>query len=200
MRYSIKWPQYTKQWDSMKVGAGPKGSASLAEFNRVADFAIAHKDTYQQIERLTGVPWEIVACIHKRESDADKNDNPRFDTYLGNGQPLNRRTTIVPKGRGPFKSFADGAADAFKIDGLNSVIDWRLEKGLYYSEILNGAGYDIRGLPSPYLWAGTNIQKPGKYVGDGQWNGRFIDPQIGVAGMLYTIMQKDKTIILPRET
>lgn len=195
MRYGVKWSQYAKQWDTMVIKP-----AWQKEYDRVADFAIAHKDTYQQIERLTGIPWEMIAAIHKRESDADKNDNPRFDTYLGNGQPLNRRTTIVPKGRGPWKTFADGALDAFKLDGLTSVIDWRLEKALYYSELLNGAGYDMRGLPSPYIWAGTNIQRAGKYTGDGKWNGRVWDIQVGVAPMIATIMKKDPTIILPRET
>ena len=40
-----------------------------------------------------------------------------FDTYLGTGEPLNRVTRLEPKGRGPFKSFEDGAVDAFKIKG-----------------------------------------------------------------------------------
>jgi lysozyme family protein len=40
----------------------------------------------------TGVPWFVVAALHERESGAD------FATYLGNGEPLNRVTQLVPKG------------------------------------------------------------------------------------------------------
>ena len=58
-----------------------------------------------------------------RESGAD------FSTYLGNGEPLTRRTRIVPKGRGPFKTWEDGAVDALRFDSLDDVLaeDWTIE-------------------------------------------------------------------------
>jgi len=66
------------------------------------------RNTYQQIETKTGVPWWFVGLCHYRESHFD------FNTYLGNGQALGKITTIVPKGRGPFlgaNAFVDGAVD-----------------------------------------------------------------------------------------
>src|SRR5687767_12868602 len=75
--------------------------------------------------------------------------------------------TCVPRGRGPFKSWEAGAYDALvTLKKLNKVIDWRLEKILYHSERYNGWGYHFRGLPSPYIWGGSTIQRRGKFVAD----------------------------------
>jgi lysozyme family protein len=199
MRYGTKWPEYARQWDAMRINP-----ARLNEFVRLAQFAIEHKARYAAIQEMTardglgregeGVPWWMIAALHRRESDAD------FTTYLGNGEPLNRKTKLVPKGRGPFASFEAGALDAFKVDGLSAVLDWRLEKVLYFWELFNGPGYHVRGLPSPYLWGGTNIQKPGKFVADGKWNGRAVDKQPGCAPLLAAIAKLDPSIQLVRES
>ena len=92
-------------------------NARRAEFDHIARYAIAHKAIYQEIEAATGVPWALVAVIHRREGKAD------FGTYLGNGQPLHAVTTMVPRGRGPFNTFTAGAVDALRIDSLASVRD-----------------------------------------------------------------------------
>lgn len=169
----------------------------LPEFMADAHYAVDHKDTYAAISAQTGVPWALIAIMHRREGDAN------FHTYLGNGQSLSRVTTIVPKGRGPFtgpKAFQQGAVDALKLDGLTSVTDWRLEKQLYYTELFNGGGYDARGLPSPYVWGGTNIQRPGKYVKDGVFDAKAWDTQPGTAPLLYCIAKLDPTVQFVRET
>ncbi len=188
MRYSSKWPVYSLQWDKMVIKPG-----RLNEFRALAEFAIKHKAIYQDIEKRTGVPWAMLAVIHRRESDAD------FKTYLGNGEPLNRVTRLVPKGRGPFPSFEAGAIDALRIDGLTSIHDWRLEKQLYFCELFNGAGYNNRGLPSPYVWGGSNIQKPGKYVADGKWSSTAWDGQPGCAPILAMIAKLDPSVTFTRE-
>jgi lysozyme family protein len=188
VRYSLKWPEYKAQWDDMKINASRQ-----TEFDHLAMFAIGHRAQYITIEGNSGVPWAMIACLHRRESDAD------FTTYLGNGDPLNKKTRHVPKGRGPFASFEEGAADSLKLDGLTTVRDWRLEKVLYYCELFNGGGYASRGLPSPYVWGGTSVQRPGKYVADGQWNPSAWDGQPGVAPMLKTIMRLDPSVEFERE-
>jgi lysozyme family protein len=86
------------------------------------------------------------------------------------------------------------------LDGLSDVKDWRLEKCLYHCEIFNGAGYDMRGLPSPYIWGGTNQQRAGKYVSDGQWSGSAWDGQPGCAPILLQIAALDPTVKFTRET
>lgn len=189
MRYGVKWPQYAKEWDGMVIRP-----SRFAEFERAAAQLWAHKARYKFIETKTGVPWHLIAVLHLRESNAN------FGTYLGNGQSLKHRTTIVPRGRGPFATFEDGAIDALRIDGLTSVKDWRLEKELYYCEIFNGGGYDARGLPSPYLWGGTSVQRPGKYTSDHGFDARVWDTQPGVAPILATLAKHDSSIRFIRES
>jgi lysozyme family protein len=206
MRYGEKWPTYAKQWDRMKIKP-----ARAAEFRKLGEYAVEHRQRYQTIQDATahdglgregeGVPWYVIAALHRRESDCD------WDTYLGNGQSLHKKTTLVPKGRGPWSTFEAGAIDALNVDGLSSVIDWRLEKDLYFSEIFNGAGYHMRGLPSPYIWGGTNIQVAGKFrevKKDGKWVSVFRstewDTQPGVAPIISAIAQVANDIEFLRET
>jgi lysozyme family protein len=186
------WPKYAAWWDQMTIDRNRN-----AEFNAEAKFAIAHKEVYQSVTALTGVPYELIAVLHRREGDSD------FQTYLGNGQPLIHRTTEVPKGRGPFlgsHAFIDGAVDALKVDLLTDTKDWRLEKELFWCESFNGWGYANRGMPSPYIWGGTSVQRPGKYTADRRFNARVMDPQPGCAPLLAAIAQLDHSVIFTRET
>ena len=189
MRYSDKWPVYAKEWDAMVIKP-----ERVAEFRKYAEFALNNIERYRAVEALTGVRWYHIAVIHRRESNAD------FGTYLGNGESLKHVTRLVPKGRGPFSTFEAGAIDALKIDGLSTVLDWRLEKILYYCELFNGAGYDHMGIPSPYIWGGTSIQVRGKYVADHNFDHNQWDTQPGCAPMLKTIAALDQTIQFIRET
>lgn len=189
MRYGSKWPIYAKEWDSMVIHPDRE-----KEFDGYAHFAIDHKAIYQKVQIRTGVQWYHIAVIHRREG------NGNFNTYLGNGQSIHHVTTLVPKGRGPFADFTAGAVDALRYDALTSVLDWRLEKILYYCELFNGAGYDARGIPSPYIWGGTNIQVKGKYVADHEWNPFEVDTQPGCAPMLKRIADFDPSVRFIRET
>lgn len=182
MKYGEKWPIYAKQWDGMRINA-----SRVSEFNAIADRLLKNKTRYQSVEFRTDVPWWLIAVLHLRESDAN------FGTYLGNGQSLNRKTTIIPKGRGPFSSWEAGALDALHYDNLDDVKDWRLEKALWYAERFNGMGYENRGLPSPYVWGGTNQQRAGKFVADGKWNGKVWDVQPGVAPIIKLLLEKTNT-------
>lgn len=193
MRYRDKWPEYAKQCDEMVIKP-----SRVAEFEKYANFAIEHKAIYQEVAEATGVQWYHIAVIHRRESDAS------FNTYLGNGEPLDRITRLVPKGRGPFpgsRGFFDGCVDALHIDGLDKVAPpWPLEKILYFCEVFNGAGYSMKGLPSPYNFGGTNIQKAGKYVADGRFDWSVWDTQPGCAGILWMIAHLDTSVQFTRES
>src|SRR6266850_995656 len=48
----------------------------------------------------------LIAVAHEREA------SQRWDTQLGQGDPLNQVSVHVPAGRGPFRSGEDGALDA----------------------------------------------------------------------------------------
>jgi lysozyme family protein len=172
---------YRDLWSRMKV-------LKVESASRQARQIIANKTRYQGIERATGVPWFVIGCLHMRES------NGNFNTYLGNGQPLNRKTTIVPKGRGPWRSFEAGAFDALvTVEHLDQIRNWGPEHVAYAAEKFNGFGYrhPSRNIPSPYLWGGTTVQKRGKFVRDGVYDPSVMDPQIGAMAVLKQIMALD---------
>lgn len=161
------------------------------DFNPVAVRLLTLKPRYQEIEKQTGVPWFVVAVIHNRESGA------RFDRNLANGQPLNMVTTLVPRGRGPFKTFEDSAVDALLNchPFLGKHDDWSLTGTLTAIERYNGLGYARLGVPSPYIWAGTSVYKAGKYVGDGKYDPTHVDKQLGCAGLIMALHDIDPTVI-----
>lgn len=164
-----------ERWKAMHIPAA-KGPA----FAKAADLIKANKDKYQAVEKLTGVPWQVIGVIHYRESNCD------FDTYLGNGQSLHRKTTIVPKGRGPFNVWEDGAVDALKNAPPKTALnkDWSIGGTLDKLEEYNGLGYRQMGIPSPYIWAGTDQYISGKYVKDHVYDAHTVDSQLGCAGIL----------------
>lgn len=136
-----------------------------------------NKARYVAVQQRTGVPWWFIMCLHERESSGDIN------TYLGNGEPLDRVTNLVPAGRGPFANFEDGAVDALVHEGFHKITDWSLARCLWAAEVFNGPGYRLHGVPSPYVWAGTNQYTRGKYDVDGHFDPELPDQQLGVAIM-----------------
>jgi lysozyme family protein len=188
--YRSKWPEYASQWNRMAVKID-----RIPDIRRAAARLVSAKDRYLKAERISGVPWYLIAALHWRESAAN------FKTQLAQGDPLNRRSVHEPRGRGPFKSWEEGAYDALvRLKKLNRVKDWRLEKMLYYAEQYNGWGYHYRRMPSPYLWGGTTIQRRGKYVADGRFSPTTWDVQPGVAALISQMMHLDPTISPLRES
>lgn len=182
--------EYERNWANLEIRP-----SRLADANAVARKAINGKTTYQQIERLTGVPWHFAALCHYRESNFD------FDTYLGNGESLHRVTTIVPKGRGPFATFVDGAVDAFRIENFVGTHDWSIARVLFRLEAFNGFGYHAKGCNSPYLYGGSTLYGPpearaGKFVRDHVFDPNHVDSQLGTAVILRAMMSLDSSITI----
>ena len=126
--YRSKWPQYAKLWDKMAVN-----QIEWRKFAGRLQRSCGNKDRYLKAEKLTGVPWYMIAALHWRESSGD------FRTQLAQGDPLNRVSTHVPRGRGPFKWWEAGAYDALvTLKKFNKMMDWRLEKILFHSEATTG--------------------------------------------------------------
>ena len=163
----------TARWKSAKLTRGP-------EFVAVASRLMSAKPQYQEIEARTGVPWAIIAVIHERESGQD------WSKSLAQGDPWNKVSTHVPKGRGPFTSFGLAAVDALENCAPYAARwkDWTPGGSLTLLEQYNGLGYASRGLPSPYIWSGTDQYERGKYVADGVFDANAIDKQLGCAGLL----------------
>lgn len=170
----------------------------VAAANAQAKRIIAQKARYQAVEQTTGAPWFVIGCLHMREADG------RFDAWLHNGDPMRRngvpvRTVHVPKGRPPDPNvtWEDGAYDALvTCEHLDEIATWSPERVAYAAETFNGFGYraPARNIPSPYLWGGTSVQKPGKFVGDGVYDAHTLDPQIGVMAVLRALMNLDPEV------
>ena len=137
---------------------------------------VANKDRYKAVADLIGCPLAMVPIIHCREMGSDVGV---FKAYLGNGQPINKVTTIVPKGRGPFTSWESGAIDALKYDGVDKVTGWTLERMLFELEGFNGYGYRSKGIHSPYIWNFTNHYKAGLFYEDHKYSATKVDGNIG---------------------
>jgi lysozyme family protein/peptidoglycan hydrolase-like protein with peptidoglycan-binding domain len=182
---------YENNWQNMQIRP-PR----VAEAKKEASRLLNNKSVYQKIEIITHVPWWFIGLCHDRESGFNLN------TYLGNGQPLDRVTTIVPKGRGPFvgpDAFVDGAVDALRLEHFVGATDWSIARTLFRLEGFNGYGYHSRGVNSPYLWSGSTAYGPpeeraGKFVADGVFDPNKIDPQLGVAVVLKELMGLDNSI------
>ena len=162
-----------------------------SEFATVAKSLVAAKSRYQSVEARTAVPWYVIAVIHEREA------SQKWDAQLGQGDPLNHVSTHVPKGRGPFKTWEDGAYDALvncaPYAARNK--DWSIGGLLTLLETYNGLGYFERGLPSPYIWSGTDQYIKGKYVADGKYDPSVVDHQLGCAGILIAMRVIDPSIV-----
>lgn len=131
---------------------------------------------YQRISIQSLVPWQVVLAIHSLESNQDMN------ACLQNGQPWYKQTTIVPVGLGPWESFEESAIDAFNARELP--YKWDIPNTLYFLEKYNGMGYMKKDVMSPYLWAGSNLYKKGKFISDGVYDQNAVSKQIGAACIL----------------
>lgn len=159
-----------------------------SQINAQAAKIIANRSRYELVSKATDVPWDVIGVIHYRESSGD------FRGVLHNGQKIigtGKKTTLVPKGRGPFSTWEDAAVDALANchPYLAKNKDWSIGTTLDKLEAYNGLGYRNKGLPSPYLWAGTDQYAKGKYVADGKFDPNHVDQQLGVAPILMKIRE-----------
>lgn len=161
-------------------------SSRAAETMTAANRIVELKPTYDPVQAQTNVPWYVIGAIDDREESFSHRG------YLGNGDPLNKKTTHVPRGRGPFKTWSDGAIDAIHVSGWDALPTgghWDIVTALIKCEAYNGEGYEHRGIRSPYIFGATNMQQRGKYVADGHWDGNAWDSQLGVAAILLALKQ-----------
>lgn len=165
------------RWQNCKVSAA-KGPIFEKVANRLT--SPAAKARYQIVEKATGVPWWFIAVVHEREASQN------WNTQLGQGDPLNKKSVHIPKGRGPFNTWEEGAIDALVNCAPHAAQnkDWSPEGALTMLEKYNGLGYANKGVPSPYVWAGTDQYVSGKYVRDGVYDPNVVDTQLGCAGLL----------------
>lgn len=150
------------------------------EAQTIAIRILTNRARYESVATPSHVPFYVIAGLHNMESGGS------FQCHLHEGSPLTGRTRYEPKGRPvtgkpPF-TWEFSALDALQYDHMGSVNWTSLHCALYACEAYNGTGY-LRfhpSTPTPYLWAGTTVARPGKYVADGQWCPTAISSQIGI--------------------
>lgn len=156
----------------------------------VAYRLVSAKGRYQAVEMATHVPWAVIAVIHERESSQS------WLASLAQGDPFDKISIHVPKGRGPFQSWEEAAIDALVNCDPHAARwdDWSIGGALTLLEQYNGLGYASMGRPSPYVWASTDQYRSGKYIADGHYDPNAIDRQIGCAALLMRMTVHDLTI------
>jgi len=174
------------RWRACVVNAG-----LLRIIDGVSGRLIAAKERYITVALKTTVPWPVIAVIHERESSQN------WLASLAQGDPFDRVSVHVPKGRGPFLSWEAAAEDALAVCPPHAAhwTDWSIGGALTLLEQYNGLGYAARGMPSPYIWASTNQYSHGKYVADGHFDPNAVDRQIGCAALLRRMTILDPSVI-----
>lgn len=161
---------YQAKWDAM-ICSKPR------EVDAAAKLILANRDEYKEVEAATGVPWYFVGVLHMRECDNN------MSGCLCNGELIvgtKRKTRLVPRGRGPYATFLESAVDALNLQGFARVTDWSPAVCCYEGEGFNGFGYRAMGKPSPYVLGATQFYTHGKFVRDGVYSDRAVDPQLGI--------------------
>lgn len=175
--------EYLEKYKAAKINAD-----KVAVSKAIADKLAKYKDThYQPVGDVVGCPWWVVACIHNQECGEDVGV---FKAVLHNGEKIvgtGKKTTLVPKGKGPFATWNDAAINALGGPGKMKGKASDIGTALAFLERYNGMGYRAKGVPSPYLWSYTDQYVKGKYVADGKYSATAVSKQSGVAAIMKSL-------------
>jgi lysozyme family protein len=166
--------EYVRQWNGMFVH-------DLVSARVAATKVSAGKVRYKTVSLRSGVPWVVIGIIHLLEGDCD------FGTHLHNGDPLGEKTVNDPAGRPPGRmpcTWENSAFDALQFDHLDKVDLWTVARVAYEFECFNGWGYRKHEIPSPYLWAGSDVYTSGKFVADHVFDADAVSDQLGAMVVL----------------
>lgn len=187
------------RWDAMVLDSGRK-----SHFEAIAKKILlpAHWERYVKISKAVWptnaslVLPAMVGVYHYREADLN------FACQLAQGDPLDRPSTHEPAGVGPFHDH-DGE-DAFHWGAVVALTDcaphagkwtdWSAGGTMTISEEYNGLGYANRGVPSAYVWSGSNQYVRGKYVADHDYDPNAVDIQDGCACILKSLIALNPSI------
>ncbi|MFT3992434.1 MAG: hypothetical protein QM680_13600 [Luteolibacter sp.] len=146
------------------------------------------KSRYEKVAK--GIPPAVIFVFHMRESTWS------FAKHLHEGSPLTGRTKWVPVGRpkagNPPFTWEESARDAlYVVKSYDAPTKWTtVDATLDWIERFNGLGYRNKGLRSPYIVGGSNLQQPGKYVADGKFSKTAWDGQLGCATVLKALAKR----------
>lgn len=187
--------EYDERWRAMAIIP-----AKLPAVDAAIDRVLKYRHNYEQVSKLTGVPWYVIAAIDEMESGG------ACKGHLHNGDPLTARTVHVPANRpagDPPFTWQQSALDALQHDGLAAWSDWSVPGISWCLEKFNGFGYRSslpgRPIPSPYLYSFATLpgwDGRGKYVADGVFSPSAVSAQVGALVLLRRMADR-KIISLP---
>lgn len=198
-RYLDHKERFNNLWSNMVIRP-----ERVKELNLICDKIQKNIEKFANVEIKTGVPSSVVAAIFQKEASLN------FNKCLHNGDPWNKVTVNVPKGRGPFISWEESAVDALigdhpyskkrLIAEINKTNVWDITEALWFMESYNGWGYYLyhSETSSPYLWAATKIYTAGGYPRDGKYSATHVVKNPGAAAILKTLelrKQLDLTLV-----
>lgn len=181
--------EYLQDWQALAI-LPQHATVVASDARRILE----HKDAYQAVEAVTGVPWHVVGIIDMMEGGGGAHTNPC------NGQTLMRRTTMVPPGRPPAPlqppfTFQQAAVDAMVYMGFDQIKTWTIDVVSWVFEKQNGFGYrTAHHMRSPYLYGFSNLEQPGRYVSDHIFSASAVNEQAGSLTILKALLQLDPTI------
>jgi lysozyme family protein len=140
------------RWGNMKPDPNLANTINGVATQLVSDPV---KTRYQAVSNKTKVPWAVIAVIHEREASQSWGAN------LAQGDPWNKVSIHVPKGRGPFASWEEAAVDALTNcqPFAANWKDWSIGGALTLLEEYNGLGCRDGAAVALYLGRNRSIQK-----------------------------------------
>lgn len=193
------------RWSAMKLDPDRIGAFDRAAGRLCAPDAKRRYVAVTERLRALGyvpVPWWAIAVISEREYGGP----PRWDRQLSQGDPLDQVSTHDPAGRGPFLDHPGDTIgnDAWTRGCLDALIDcaphaakwtdWSPGGTFTILEEYNGIGYALHGVPSAYIWSGSDQYESGKYVADHEYRADVKDVQEGCAPLVKRMMVRDPSI------
>ena len=192
-------PTFTRRVYDKHAGTIEGTELNLSRYSwsvqRLQEIWAANQSRYEAVAAQVNLPAELIAALHFRESSGD------FNTYLHQGDPLGRPAVNHPRNIPVFHQWEEAAIHALSDrhkagiqDDLSITQDTEDMAALgSYAEYYNGLGYHNRGRVSPYVYAGTDHYKSGKYVRDGVFDSQAVDQQLGVLAMVQVLKGKADT-------
>lgn len=180
---------HQQTWNLWKTAQ--QNSAYKIELDYCVNKIIENKDRYSAVGAKLNIPFYIIGCLHCREAAF------KFNTFLANGDPLFNsdgnpmKTSHVPNGLGPFKTWEEAAQASilFRFPHV-ATMHWDIINAIENLCSWNGWGtlmwHDTN---VPYVWSGTSHYIKGKYASDGQWDADLVDEQVGCASILLSLKQ-----------
>lgn len=186
----------TKLWSTCNIL--PEHSAETKE---IASQIIKNKSSYEEVSKVTGIPFYVIGILHFLEASFE-------NCWLANGDSLDGRTVNEPAGLipdvDPPYTFEQAAIYSLQYDAMDSH-QWEDASIPYVLSVLeqwNGLGVFEHHQPrvSAYLWAGCNHYADngyGKYIADNQWDDDAVSEQIGAAAIIKQLVTQNVINIKP---